>query len=134
MKRCSWRLGSIEVSSDQNLTRYIISVKGQCHQIFVLTFGDFLAVHSQCYFFPYSLTLPKNILNLRIKIESVTVGADGTVYVWFLCQICCLCTGCAHKPDVFRGSHVQFYAEIQTIFGEQCIGLIASEIGNIRMA
>ena len=30
---------------------------------------------------------PKHNLNLRIKTESVTVGADATEYIWFLGQI-----------------------------------------------
>ena len=30
---------------------------------------------------------PKNILNLGIETEPVTVGADATIYVWFLGQI-----------------------------------------------
>ena len=30
---------------------------------------------------------PKNILNLLLKTEPVSVGADATVYVWFLGQI-----------------------------------------------
>ena len=29
----------------------------------------------------------KNNLNVRLQTEHVTVGADATVYVWFLCQI-----------------------------------------------
>ena len=28
---------------------------------------------------------PKNNLTLRIKTSPVMVGADATVYVWFLC-------------------------------------------------
>ena len=32
---------------------------------------------------------PEINLNLRIKTRRVTVGADATVYVWFLCQIYC---------------------------------------------
>ena len=30
---------------------------------------------------------PKNILNLGIETEPVTVGADATIYVWFMGQI-----------------------------------------------
>ena len=30
---------------------------------------------------------PKSNLNLCINTENVTVGADATVYVWFLCRI-----------------------------------------------
>ena len=33
-------------------------------------------------------------LNLRVKNEPVTVGADTTVHVWFLAQIC------KHKPVI----------------------------------
>ena len=32
---------------------------------------------------------PEINLNLCIKTRRVTVGADATVYVWFLCQIYC---------------------------------------------
>ena len=31
--------------------------------------------------------MPQNNLKLCIKTEHITVGADATVYVWFLCQI-----------------------------------------------
>ena len=34
---------------------------------------------------PYSC--PKINLNLRIKTEPITVGADETVYVWFLIHV-----------------------------------------------
>ena len=33
-------------------------------------------------------TCHKNNLNLCVQNEPVTVGADATVYVWFLGQIC----------------------------------------------
>ena len=34
-----------------------------------------------------SLHRVKNNLNLRMKAEPVAVGADATIYVWFLSQI-----------------------------------------------
>ena len=36
---------------------------------------------------PSTQHCPKNNLTLRIKTEPVTVGANATVYIWFLCQI-----------------------------------------------
>ena len=36
---------------------------------------------------PNTQHCPKNNLTLRIKTEPVTVGANATVYIWFLCQI-----------------------------------------------
>ena len=48
--------------------------------------------------------LSQNYFEFRIKIEPVMVGADSTIYVWFLCQI-----------YVYK-SHL-LYVEIQIIFG-----------------
>ena len=66
-------------------------------------------------------TVPKIIL-IRHKNRSLsfTVGADSTVYVWFLCRIGT--SICKQKPDIYRcicSSHerLDFYAEFQIVFG-----------------
>ena len=48
--------------------------------------------------------LSQKLLNLRIQTESVTVGADTTVYVWFmgLTYILYVCTKARHIPFLNR--------------------------------
>ena len=64
---------------------------------------------------------PKNNLNLRIKTEPVSVGADSTVYVCLLCTYTEVYL--AQKPDIYRCISFNcdrlsvFYAEIQVDFG-----------------
>ena len=72
----------------------------------------------------------KNNLNMHIKTEPVTVGADATVYVWFLCKIFVsncqtymYCNCCVRSRRDRRGS----YSEIQIIL-RQCVYIEEEEI------
>ena len=70
-----------------------------------------------------SLHRVKNNLNLRMKAEPVAVGADATIYVWFLSQIYVVkYMQYLHKSQTYSCSHSGldwpgFQAEIQNIFG-----------------
>ena len=87
---------------------------------FILHFKD--DCHSPQYFY-----CTKNQLDLRIKTEPVTAGANATIYVF---GFCLHAVYLAQKPNINRcgGSNsdrlgLNADAEIQIIFGTVLIGL-----------
>ena len=55
--------------------------------------------------------------NLRIKTDPLSVGADATIYFWFLCifvMLICL----AQKPHTVYTVASALSAKIQSIFGD----------------
>ena len=52
---------------------------------------------------------PKNSLNLLNKAEPVTMGADATVYVWFLCQMPRYMSGFCARYACLEAEHIPFH-------------------------
>ena len=64
----------------------------------------------------YNLSPKYSTVYLCIKTESVTVGADSTVYVWFLCQILYM----LYRFICSSRDRLGFYVKIQIIFWTVC--------------